>query len=295
MPVYNGEAYLEDQIQSIIEQKKVSVKIFLLDDGSIDRTFDIIKKFRKKISIENIDNKKRHGSAGQAFFELFTCMDFQHFDYVALCDQDDIWNPMKLCESIELMQLEDAQLCSGAVTCFWTSGREKKIKSHATLKKFDYLFEGAGQGCTYVLTSDFATEVRSFIQDNRLILRNFFHHDWLIYILCRTQNHKWSYLKESYLKYRQHNNNETGARWTIKGVKSRLRKISNNWYGAQIKKAAEISDISVKVRPGITLPEKYHQMLLSRRLGEIILFHSRRRASERVFLWILYKLKLFNV
>ena len=52
MATYNGAKYLDEQIQSLIEQKNVQVDILVRDDGSTDNTFNILKKYESKLNLQ---------------------------------------------------------------------------------------------------------------------------------------------------------------------------------------------------------------------------------------------------
>ena len=62
MATYNGEKWLESQLQSILKQKNVKIKLAIQDDNSEDDTQKIIKKFQKKNKIDFKINKKNQRS-----------------------------------------------------------------------------------------------------------------------------------------------------------------------------------------------------------------------------------------
>ena len=87
MSTYNGEKYVDTQIKSVLNQKNVNVKIYIRDDGSSDKTVDIIKKYNdERITFFEGQNK----GATDSFFELIKKAPLD-FDYYAFCDQDDYW------------------------------------------------------------------------------------------------------------------------------------------------------------------------------------------------------------
>lgn len=53
MATYNGENFLKAQLDSLIEQKEVHVKILISDDGSSDNTLEIIEFYQEKFGHEN--------------------------------------------------------------------------------------------------------------------------------------------------------------------------------------------------------------------------------------------------
>ena len=70
MATYNGERFLREQIDSIIQQKGVNVKLIISDDGSTDQTVQIIHEYIKKQKDNNISlcNVKRVGGSAKNFY-----------------------------------------------------------------------------------------------------------------------------------------------------------------------------------------------------------------------------------
>jgi len=93
LATYNGEKYIKDQLDSIINQSYKNFEILIFDDCSTDSTLDILKTYEKNYSfIKVIKNKKRLGVIKN--FEKG--ISFAQGDYIALSDQDDIWEKDKL-------------------------------------------------------------------------------------------------------------------------------------------------------------------------------------------------------
>lgn len=91
---YNGEKYIKEQIDSILNQSLSVDEIIIVDDVSTDRTMDIIKEYKNKI-IKIYQNKENIG-----FVKNFQkSISLTKSDIIFLCDQDDIWNFTKV-ESI---------------------------------------------------------------------------------------------------------------------------------------------------------------------------------------------------
>ena len=95
LATYNGESYLSSQLDSIINQSCDNWKILIRDDGSKDRTLEIIEWYTKKYNNQIFlieDEKKNLGVCGN-FSEL---LNHSHADYAMFCDQDDIWFKNKI-------------------------------------------------------------------------------------------------------------------------------------------------------------------------------------------------------
>ena len=84
---YNGEKYIEELIRSVLAQEGVDVILTVRDDGSTDKTIDIIRSFNDS-RIRLIIGKENLGPA-KSFLTLLR--DCETADYYAYCDQDDVW------------------------------------------------------------------------------------------------------------------------------------------------------------------------------------------------------------
>ena len=104
LSAYNGERYIEKQIESILNQDGIdSLTIIIRNDGSKDNTMRVIEKLQADHkNIEVIDGKNKGLVA--SFLELLKYAYEKEYDYYAFSDQDDYWLPEKL--SIALQSLE---------------------------------------------------------------------------------------------------------------------------------------------------------------------------------------------
>lgn len=224
LAAYNGEKYIKEQIKSIINQADVKISLYISIDISNDRTLEICKNlqaFNKNIFIIN-EGKERFGSAGKNFYFLLENVDFNDFDFVALSDQDDIWKPSKIAHGVNILEEENSSGYSSDVECFWDDGSKKNIiiKKSYPQKKYDYYFEPAGPGCTYILKRNLAIAIKeNIIKSSELP----FHHDWFIYAYARTYHYKWHIDSTTLILYRQHCNNQIGANTGISQKIKRIR------------------------------------------------------------------------
>ena len=220
LATYNGEKYIREQISSIVNQKGVNITIFVSDDLSTDNTLKIIKSLSGNIEI--LPFEKRMGSAAQNFFRLFRDVDFSKYDYVALSDQDDIWNDDKLINAINAIGSKNLDGYASNILAFWEDGKTLLVDKSSTEVKWDYLFGSAGAGCSIVLTAKVANSFKKFLFDNYNLVKEIdIHHDWLIYAYIRSNNLKWWVDPKPSMYYRQHRDNELGANNGIKTFLSR--------------------------------------------------------------------------
>jgi glycosyltransferase involved in cell wall biosynthesis len=111
MATYNGEKYVQEQIDSILEQTYRDFELIICDDCSTDNTLKVIQEFcSNDVRIYVYKNEKRLGYIKN--FEKALCL--CHGDYIALSDQDDIWEPTHL-EFLYKNIGESLLICSNAL------------------------------------------------------------------------------------------------------------------------------------------------------------------------------------
>lgn len=272
LAAYNGEKYIQEQIESIVNQVDVDIYIYISIDVSTDRTLEIcqqLQKIYKNIFIIN-EGKERFGSAGKNFYYLIKNVDFEEFDFIALSDQDDIWKPAKIIRGIQLLEEERAYGYSSDVECFWDDGSRKNkiIKKSYPQKKYDYYFEPAGPGCTYILKKDFSCLLQSEIRKNITLP---FHHDWYIYALARDKNFKWHIDDSANIYYRQHTSNQVGANIGIVQKYKRIKKL----FSGKFKEEQQEIIFSIN--------KSSHQKIRTKIFKNPFLF--RRNNKEAILLW----------
>lgn len=224
MAAFNGEQFIEKQLKSIINQSLPPYKIIINIDKSDDDTLIVVNNLKKKYSnLMIINSGEIFGSAAANFINLISNTDLTDVDYIALADQDDIWKEDKLKKAIHnLGQGFDGY--SSNVDAFWENGRKKTILKNQLQQKFDYLFESAGPGCTFVLTKILVLELQQFLKKSQFKYINNYH-DWLIYAFARKNGFNWYIDSYSSVNYRQHSKNVFGANIGIKAFLSRANRV----------------------------------------------------------------------
>ncbi|OXX50851.1 glycosyl transferase [Vibrio sp. V12_P9A6T4] len=223
LAAYNGEKYLKEQLDSILEQKDVEVFLYVSLDLSTDKSLEILQQYSKLKNVNIMEYGKRYGSAGQNFFNLLLKVDFSQYDYVAFADQDDIWLGNKLSNSIELLLSNQASAYSGNVQAFWANGKEALIKKDYDQTSYDYLFESAGPGCTFVMNENLASSIKSVLAKNSSKIADLWLHDWFCYSFARSNGYKWFIGSEPLMLYRQHESNQVGANSGITAILERAK------------------------------------------------------------------------
>lgn len=241
LATYNGEHWLREQLDSILAQEGVEIEVLIGDDASTDGTRRLLDEgWRDDPRVRVLTWDKASGSAGANFRRLYAQVDLSDVDYVALADQDDIWMPRKLLSAVEALNRSGADGYSGAVRAFWPNGNEKVLAQNANVRSADILFEGAGQGCTFVVTVELFRRVQALCRRAPQAVGALHYHDWLIYLLNRAWGGNWYFDPAPCMRYRQHGGNEIGARGGLGAVTRRLAMIRNGWYAKQVKAAVDI-------------------------------------------------------
>lgn len=233
LATYNGAQWCLDQLRSILNQKDVILDIYVSDDLSIDSTIEIIASL-KDPRIKFLPSKSKFGSACQNFFRLLRDLDISEYDYIAFSDQDDIWNMDKLSYSIDKIVANGVDAFSSNVTALWPNGSTKLIAKSQPQREWDYLFESAGPGCTFLLTQKLACDLADFLRVNILKTQDVALHDWFTYAFARCNDYSWWIDSQPTIMYRQHDANEFGANNGPKAALSRFKKTMNGWYRKQI-------------------------------------------------------------
>lgn len=243
LAAYNGEKWIEEQLATILGQKNVLLDIYISIDESSDRTIDICNTYAmKNNNIIVLPHGFKFGGAGKNFFRLIMDTDLKSYDYIAFSDQDDNWPENKLAIAIEKLQQYDCY--SANVTAFWEDGREAFIDKAQLQREWDFLFEAAGPGCSYVLRQEVIVDFKRWLLKRyQGVGEDISLHDWLIYAFARSRGYSWFIDPAPMMNYRQHANNQIGTNNSFSAAKKRLLLIKNKWYRNQIINIATYLDL----------------------------------------------------
>ena len=203
MSTYNGEKYIAEQLDSLINQTYRNLEIVIRDDGSKDDTINIIKEFQKKANNITLVEGENVGFIN-SFFELLNID--SNADYYAYCDQDDIWMENKIERAVSFLEKTDE---NKPVLYFSNSDYyDTNMNFLATAEKnkiYNFrnsLVECVTQGMTMVINNT----TRQTIINNKP--QNCLYHDWWTYMICSGFG-EIVYDDESLVKYRRHNKSVT--------------------------------------------------------------------------------------
>ena len=227
---YNGENFIYEQIQSIINQTITDLEIIICDDKSTDNTIDIIHNIKDK-RIKLYQNNIQLGVVKNFEKAISLC----NGEYIALSDQDDVWVEKKLEKQLNQYIIEREKRPSGPLLLyhdlilvdkelevlkdsFW---KLYKISNFSLAKN---LFDNHFTGCTTFFDKITSEYYLPFISTDIL-------HDHSMSILtnCFGKNIE---MNEKLIKFRRHQNNSTNTN----KENNLLKKLSNsNKYEKEIK------------------------------------------------------------
>lgn len=278
---FNGEKYLKEQLDSVLSQAEVEVIVYISDDISTDKTKQIVTEYMKNYSnIILLPDGKKFKCAAKNFYRLIRDVEFKDFDYVCFADQDDIWNENKLIRSINKIKEHNIEAYSSSILAFWESGKEKLIKKDYPQKKYDYLFESAGPGCSYVFETDGFLRFKEFLIKNWEKCELVDHHDWLVYAYYRSNSYNWFIDSWPSLRYRQHEKNQVGGNVGFSAAIKRLSLMRSGWHLAEARKIANILE---------NCPNKINRKFMLRNL-----FQLRRRFRDCLVLGVVIVLGIYK-
>ncbi|AXI04260.1 glycosyltransferase family 2 protein [Aquirhabdus parva] len=254
MCTYNGEKYLEEQLQSFEKQSFKNWTLYISDDGSKDATFDILNSYKTKwqglYGREKliISHGPRQGFA-QNFLSITSDSTIQA-NYYAYSDQDDIWLEDKLARAVNnLAKLDNnIPLLYSSRTKLINENHEDLGLSPLYTKPPSFknaLVQNIAGGNTMV----FNENLRSIIVAGHSNSTIHFH-DWWLYLVATASGGEVIYDQQPSLLYRQHSNNLIGSKSGIRENFNRLKRIFFGKFKSNTdQNIAALSDIKIYLTP----------------------------------------------
>lgn len=222
LAAYNGEDYLEQQIESIVTQTVGDWRLTVQDDGSVDSTVKIVQSYAAAFP-GKILLKERTGNSGGAKYNFYDMLLKSDADYIMTCDHDDVWLPDKLSKTMKRMvELEglygierpllvhtdlkvvDADLNVLAESMWHQQGLDPSAK-----RLENYLVQNNVTGCTVMANRALLKMLPQILPPNMIM------HDWWMALVAAAFGEIGA-VKEPTILYRQHASNEVGAKNTRK-------------------------------------------------------------------------------
>ena len=230
MCTFNGENFLEEQLDSIENQDYKNWTLYVNDDGSKDATLDILKRYQKKWGNKKLIIRRGPQKGFCQNFLQIICDKKIHADLYVLSDQDDVWMPHKL--SHTLQKLSKLDLLKPTLYCARTtyvSSDAKKILGESDLFLKPPSFRNA------IVQSIAGGNTMAFNNALKKIVSQFkkadiVSHDWWLYIVNELSGGKTLYDRESTILYRQHSGSLIGANTGFIAKLKRLRMLLKGVY-----------------------------------------------------------------
>lgn len=215
LATYNGECYLREQIESILNQTHDKWRLIIRDDGSSDSTKEIIEEYANVYpqKIEVITDSFGNMGVVRNFKELLKHSEGQ---YVMFCDQDDIWDCNKIKEELAVMKKTEKENSSLPILVF-SDLRGIDYKGDIIFDSFNkkngfylekiifsrLLFKNTVTGCTMIINKLLRQYLLDMPDDIKV------HDHWAV-LVCLVNNGVVKYIDKATVSYRQHSKNVIG-------------------------------------------------------------------------------------
>lgn len=220
LATYNGEKYIREQIDSILNQTYKEFRLLISDDGSTDGTRDILNEYKAKDDRIEIFMQEENLGVVKNFEFLLKKVEAKYYMF---SDQDDIWKDEKIEKSLNKIEegfdlvYSDLEVVDENLNVTYESywklkGIYKKIKKY---NNFESLYlNNFITGCTVISKKELIDSFMPLPNISKFVL-----HDYWISLII-SQNGKIAYIEEPLIKYRQHKNNKVGSKKKSDELKS---------------------------------------------------------------------------
>lgn len=213
LATYNGEKYLEAQLDSILKQSYKDIRLLISDDCSTDGTREILNRYKEKDNRIVLFFQDKNLGVVKNFEFLLGKVENK---YYMLSDQDDIWKDDKIEKSVKKLEETGADLAYSDLEVvdenlnviyksYWDlKGFTKRVKKYNTFESL-YL-NNYITGCTIISKKEFIKDIIPIPSNSEYILHDY----WTVLVV--SQKGKITYIDEPLIKYRQHKNNNIGSK-----------------------------------------------------------------------------------
>lgn len=226
---YNGEKYIEEQLESILAQTILPDEVIVSDDGSTDETVDIVTKFIRNNDLDGnwkvLLNKKNKGYARNFLEAALTAQG----EIIFFCDQDDIWLCDRLQKMTEKIESNNAiKLLSTNLEPFyceddarkWSKKSLAEMKNDETIQFYQLTDQGfhlKRSGCTMCIRKEFLHEIMKYWVDG-------WAHDDFVWKMAAAEN-GCAVFQYTSLRRRMHSNNASSVK--KRDIEKRIRQLKS--------------------------------------------------------------------
>lgn len=198
---YNGEKYIEEQLDTILKNLDIGDEVVISDDGSTDNTLDILRMCQEKDARICVIEGPGQGVIANVEHAIRNCKG----DYIFLSDQDDKWLPHKVERVMEVFLKKHAMLVVHDARVTDAACEEVLMPSffayrHSGRGAIKNMIKNTYMGCCMAFRRECVDYILPIPTDIEM-------HDWWIGVKCDLKYHKTVFLREQLIDYRRHEDN----------------------------------------------------------------------------------------
>lgn len=225
----NGERFIEEQLRSIAGQTCTDFVVYASDDGSTDRTVELLEQARDGCLKDRLRFLQGPGTGFQNNFLSIFSLDAAPADFVAFCDQDDVWKPEKLERAVARLARvapDCPAIYGGRTILIDADGREIGLSANFSRKPAfaNALLQSLFGGNTLVMNE------AAWRLAKRMLVAPVVSHDWWMYQIVTGVGGRVLYDEHPTVCYRQHGGNLVGERRSPRALFARLRALMGGRY-----------------------------------------------------------------
>jgi len=231
LATYNGARFVDSQIQSILEEAGPGCRLLIRDDGSIDGTLSLVKRYTDRAAgkIVLLEDDRGHLGACGNFSALLS---HASADYVVFCDHDDVWLPGRITKPLERIKALERQYGVDTPVLIHTDlvvTNENLHPLSSSFWEYSHLDPQRGGTLNRLLVQNVVTGCATTINGAlaRLagpIPESALMHDWWLALVASAFG-RLDFLAQPTVLYRQHARNTIGAKRF--GLPSAIRQLAN--------------------------------------------------------------------
>jgi glycosyltransferase involved in cell wall biosynthesis len=215
MCTYNGARYLQEQLDSLASQAHLPFELIVCDDRSTDKTMEIVNRFSQSapFPVCFTQNHKNLGSTQNFSRAIISCSG----DLIALCDQDDIWNPEKIKKQVQVFEQDltvGGVFCDGELIDSGSRPLNRSLWDSVTFSSSMRKQVRAGNAVSAMMRQSFVTGAtlmfKSGLRSSFLPIPGEWVHDaWIAWMIAL--HSKLYLLSDRLINYRIHADQQIGA------------------------------------------------------------------------------------
>ena len=246
MTTYNGIRYIEEQLESIVNQEREADEVLIFDDGSNDGTPEFIEKYIIKNKLNNtwkvIVNEENKGWRRNFVEGIWSSTG----DLVFPCDQDDIWHKdkLKVMEDIMINNPQIKVLTTNVTNLYDNSKREQSSDQNEKLEKVSWtkhIFKVDAPGCVFCIRKEIVEKSKNYYNVE-------YAHDDYFWKLGLFADGLYNYNKDM-IDYRRHDD----STFSVEVRKNRNSKARIKWINMALDYCKDLTDY---VKDDDTITEK---------------------------------------